>query len=183
MELSTSQMKSDAPPIQTPAFTALLAVIERLTARVYAATQCFNDWRSPRGKICVPLNDAEGLLHEFCHWLVADVVARDSDDYGLDADDELTARQRQKQERQEKMCGWIEDALYSRAGVSRKYSSVDESDYLSSPSLKRSSMFHLSKISEEDQRLITEALRLPGGCACAYSDTQSEWPFTMRDHI
>lgn len=163
----------------TPAFAALIDLVERLTSRKYVSHQYFYEWRSPCGKICVPLNDAEGLLHEFCHWLVADPAVRDSDNYGLEDESYLPAEKCKRQAREEKTCGWIEDALYEAAGVQRMYSSVDVAGYLRSPSLKERALSLLTSLHEADLQSLIEALSLPGGQACAYSDPQDVWPFTL----
>jgi len=164
----------------TPAFEALSNIVERLTCRS-VKTASFYTWTSPSGKICVPLNDVEGLLHEFCHWLAADPSKRDTDDYGLEDEAHLSRKRIKQQDNQEKMCGWIEDELYGRAGVQRPLNSVDDINYRRSPCLKRPALERLKSIAQEDVDLIVAALKLVGGSAGAYSSSPDSWPFNGEE--
>lgn len=162
---------------QTPAFKALTAIVERLTSRKVTISTVYFEWTAPVGQVKVPNNDVEGLLHEFCHWLVAQRSLRDNENYGLKDEEcsSMTPARKRRQHREERMCGFIEDELYARAGIERMHSSVDEAKYLLAPHLKRSALLKLQAIGAQEIDLIVRALTLDGGQACAYSDPS--WPF------
>jgi hypothetical protein len=164
---------------QTLAFKALTAIVERLTSRKVTISTVYFEWTAPVCQVKVPNNDVEGLLHEFCHWLVAQRSLRDTANYGLEDEEcpTMTASRAQQQLREERMCGFIEDELYARAGIERMHSSVDEAKYLLAPRLKRSALLKLQAIGAQEINLIVRALTLEGGQACAYSDPPSVWPF------
>lgn len=154
----------------SPAFAALVLIVERLTLRKWSASQWMM-WTAPQGEIRTPVNDVEGLLHELCHWIVADEKVRDQANYGLEDDFSISGTQQQRQKRQEKFCGWIEDTLYAKAGVKRGRSSVDDVFYRRAHRLRVPALKQLAAtISTQDEAAIVAALQLPGGDVCRYAD-------------
>lgn len=75
----------------SPAFAALVSIVERLTQRKWSASQ-WATWTAPHGEIRTPVNDVEGLLHELCHWIVADEKVRDQANYGIEDDFSISGR-------------------------------------------------------------------------------------------
>ena len=170
--LTSVRHRCKFPVVETfsPAFATLVPIVERLTRRKRSASQ-WTTWTAPQGEIRTPLNDVEGLLHELCHWIVADEKVRDQANYGLEDDSSISTAQERRQERQEKLCGWIEDALYAKAGVKRRRSSVDDVFYRRAPRLRTSALKQLAAtISAWDEDAIVAALQLPGGDVCRYAD-------------
>lgn len=151
------------------AFTALTNVVQRLTGREVGAQHelyYIDEYAAFQGHISIPHNDAEGLLHELCHWVVAGPLRRNLDNYGL----ESGTSSRHSQIREEICCGWIEAALYEQAGVEMPRSSVHENRYFDFPAWQPVALSRWQRhVDQADQIIVVEALRLPGGDVSLWS--------------
>lgn len=140
----------------TPAFEALALIVIKRTGRDLELLD--DEWSAGEDWIGVPEDDVEGLLHEFCHWVMAGPKRRHTDNYGV------TTNGNYREIREERMCGWVEDGLYRRAGRVRPKSSVDEWDYKEAPRLRPIGWRRLRQtVSSRQRAAIVDALRLPGG--------------------
>lgn len=151
----------------TPAFIALTQIATYVTGRRVYSKGVDGRWCAGVDWIEIPENDAEGLLHEICHWAVA-TSRRTLLNYGLDG---IPGNEIPRELREERMCGWVEDDLYSRAGKQRPLSSVDSSrvDYRACPELRRLGFQRFRRyISWRDREAIVDALRLDGGDVGTY---------------
>lgn len=152
-----------------PAFAALVQVVTRVTNR--RIRFAVGSWFAGDGYIEVPNNDAEGLLHELCHWAMAG-PRRVMFNYGLTT---TPADPFPLELREERMCGWVEDELYSRANKQRPPSSVDSKgvDYRLFPELRRIGLQRFRRyVPAEERGEIVNALQLDGSEVSTYEPIQ-----------
>lgn len=141
----------------TPAFEPMTLIACRMMGREY--DDLVDYFSSDTHGISCPLNDVEGMLHEICHYAVAPELRRRQPNYGLD---EYYPRSGYYAE--ERMCGWVEDYLYGKAGVTRPRSSVDDSDYRDHPDEQPEALRRWrSFVTRGQERAIVDALQMPGG--------------------
>ena len=141
----------------TPAFATLLPIVERLTGRrVEVQSECHYD--APPAFIVIGEDDTEGLLHELAHWVMAGPARRDLHDWGVGIAGSPWG------DREERMCGWLQQDLCARAGIERPQSSVDAEQFWRYPEHRPVALARWHRYVRWPDRLaVIEALRLPGG--------------------